>query len=77
MLGVLALTKKKEVHENKNKYSKVAVLLDYSTFRYNNCEKIKIIDNNKSDLVRLYRFKNTRIKKALVFSLNVNSSKLA
>ena len=72
--GALALAQN-ESTDAKVETTKMDIVLDAGAFDTGNIEQVKTTD--KVDLARVYKFKNSRVKKALAFSTKNNRPKLA
>jgi len=74
LFGVAAVAQKPQVNVQVETY-KMGLVLDASLPTTNLFIKVKT--SNKNDVARIYKFKNTRVKRALSFYTKQNKAKLA
>lgn len=74
IFGAIALAHNNTSHENKTAPRKMGILLDTGTVRTFTIEEVAIDKTKK--VARLYRYKNSRVIKALNFTTKRNKAKL-
>jgi len=73
LIGAAALAQNRVSHESKVQHNEVGVLLDLCTVCAIDCEE----PSQVSDIARLYKRSNTRVRKALSFNIKYQKAKLA
>jgi hypothetical protein len=74
IFGASALAQNKESHD-KIQPIEMGIVLDAGVIRVVSDQKMETAKENK--IAQLYRYKNSRVKKALAFSTKQNRAKLA